>query len=277
MQNVKRILKGLPRTKEAHLSIFESEWMIKMLKDTARRFPDKWDRERILDEIRSYDRMQSMGLTNIATLRTAMRELVEVTKGSGISQEDKDKLELKNLEREFIGKKLPGFFPTPEPLINNMLDMCSVYEGETILEPSAGLGHIATAIRAKYPQNSLSVIEFSYQLWEVLEKKGFDDAEHINFLATTHKYDVIFMNPPFENHQDIDHVRHAYSLLKPGGRLVAIMAGNKKVSNQSKVREFMEMVDDRGYFEQNESGAFKSAFRSTGVSTITVYLEKPGE
>ena len=32
------------------------------------------------------------------------------------------------------------------------------------------------------------------------------------------------MNPPFENGRDIDHVTHALSLLKPGGRLVAIMS-----------------------------------------------------
>ena len=111
-----------------------------------------------------------------------------------------------------------------------------------------------------------------------MEKKGFDDAEHINFLSTTHKYDVIIMNPPFENHQDIEHVQHAYSLLKPGGRLVAIMAGNKREdSNQKVIKEFMELVNDRGYAEQNEEGSFKNAFRSTGFSTCTVYLEKPGE
>ena len=87
-------------------------------------------------------------------------------------------------------------------------------------------------------------------------------------------YDVIFMNPPFEKHQDIEHVLHAYSLLKKGGRLVAIMAGNKKNSSQSKVNEFIDFVDDHGYMVENEEGAFKSAFRSTNVNTVTVYLEK---
>jgi len=42
-----------------------------------------------------------------------------------------------------------------------------VFEGETILEPSAGLGHIAEEIRTKYPSNSLSVIEFNYSLFNL--------------------------------------------------------------------------------------------------------------
>ena len=37
-------------------------------------------------------------------------------------------------------------------------------------------------------------------------------------------------------------------------------------------REFVE--DKNGYFDDNESGAFKSAFISTGVNTTTLYIEK---
>ena len=36
-------------------------------------------------------------------------------------------------------------------------------------------------------------------------------------------YDRIIMNPPFSNRQDAEHVRHAYELLRPNGRIVAIM------------------------------------------------------
>ena len=32
------------------------------------------------------------------------------------------------------------------------------------------------------------------------------------------------MNPPFDRLQDVRHVTHAFSLLAPGGRLVAVMA-----------------------------------------------------
>ncbi len=84
------------------------------------------------------------------------------------------------------------------------------------------------------------------------------------------------MNPPFEKHQDIEHVNHAFNLLNPGGRLVAIMAGNKyEESKNKKITDFLEMVKKYGYSQQNEEGSFKSAFNSTNVNTITVYLERP--
>lgn len=249
------------------------EWSISLFKNAALKIRDDWHRDRILDNIKSYERLQKMGLVNIQILRQALRELAEISKGAGISPEQKQAKEMKTLEHSFIGKKIDGFFPTPKPLIEKMFEMTKVFEGETILEPSAGLGHIADAIKLKYPSNSLSVNEWNYSLWEALHKKGYEEAENMNFLSTTHKYDVIFMNPPFEKNQDIDHVRHAFDLLKDGGRLVAIMAGNKSGSRPV-ITEFNEFVQEHGYMVENEAGSFKSAFNSTNVNTVTVYLEK---
>ena len=151
--------------------------------------------------------------------------------------------------------------------------MARVFKGEVISEPNGGLGHIAEAVREKYPENELNVTEINFSLCEVLEKKGFN-VENEDFLKTTKKADVFFMNPPFENLQDIDHVIHAYKLLNPGGRIVAIMADNKS-GTRAKVQEFNQLLDDTlGYCIKNEAGSFKSAFNSTNVSTITAYLEK---
>lgn len=277
-RDVKEILKYTKRNKnKSGYLILEGEYIIKLFKTTASKIPnysfsDTWAKDRILDNIKNYERIIKLGLTDLSILKTALRELTSLTEGTGPTEEEKQAKELKELERSFISKKIAGFFPTPKPLIEKMFEMCKVYEGETILEPSAGLGHIAQEIKEKYPKNDLSVIEFNYSLWEVLEKKGFN-AEHMNFISSSHKYDVIFMNPPFEKNQDIEHVKHAFSLLNNGGRLVAIMAGNK--GNLNKItQEFNEFVNYHGYMDDNEEGSFKSAFNSTGVSTITVYLEK---
>ena len=276
-RNVKEILDIAKRNQdERELVELKSDYQIKLFKKAALKLDDKWQRERILENIKDYERLQKMGITNEVILKVALRELAELGKGAKLTESQKKQMELKALERKFIGKKIAGFFPTPDKVIDKMFSMAKVFENETILEPSAGLGHIAEQIRLKYPNNSLDVVEFNYQLWEALTAKGFN-AEHINFLATSHKYDVIFMNPPFENHQDIDHVRHAFKLLNPGGRLVAVMAGGRSNENssQSKVKEFQEFVNSNGgYFDDNEEGSFKSAFNSTGVSTTTVYIEK---
>jgi phospholipid N-methyltransferase len=253
--------------------ILEGDYIINLFKETAAKIPDVWAKDRILDNIKDYERIIKLGLINMPILKTALRELTGLTQGTGPTQEQKEAKELKELERSFISKKIPGFFPTPPALIEKLFSMVKVYEDDTILEPSAGLGHIAQEIKKTYPKNELSLIEWNYDLSEVLRKKGFDDTEHCNFIGTSHKYDVIFMNPPFENGQDIQHVNHAFKLLKPGGRLAAIMAGNKTKQNQE-TQDFNELVNNNGYIVDNEAGSFKSAFNSTGVNTVTVYLEK---
>lgn len=277
-QAVQKILKSYankPKSENDKI-ILKGSYIIDLFKKTASKIPDQWQRERILTPIRDFERVQKLGLTNDAILKTALRELIQLSDGTDLTPEQKAEIELKELERSFISKKIPGFFPTPQPLINKMFSMAKVFEGETIREPSAGLGHIAEQIKKEYPNNKLIVNEYNSALSEVLEKKGFQVSEHFNFLHETEKTDVIFMNPPFEQHQDIEHVKHAFNLLKPGGRLVSIMAGNKhENSTNKKIIEFLSMVEEFGYIQQNEEGSFKSAFNSTNVNTITVYLEKP--
>jgi phospholipid N-methyltransferase len=276
-QAVNKILRGYankPKDENDKI-ILKSEHLIELFKKTANKIPQEWEKNRILEPIKDFERLQKMGLTNEAILKTALRELATLTQGAGPSEAEKKAIELKELERSFISKKIEGFFPTPEALINRMFNMAKVFEGETILEPSAGLGHIAEAIRERHPNNKLNVIEYNSQLSEVLKKKGFE-VENDDFLKTSKKYDVIFMNPPFERHQDIEHINHAFNLLNAGGRLVCIMAGNKnESSNNKKIVEFLKTVEEYGHIQQNEEGSFKSAFNSTNVNTITVYLEKP--
>lgn len=225
-------------------------------------------------DILEYRRVMRMQIESLPELRTALRELIAIKKGTAITPEMKKAQELRELERKFIGVDIPGFFPTPRALAEEVVNLADVQPGNTILEPSAGLGHLAEIIEELHPDNPLTVCEISYSLWEALRLKGFDIAEREDFLNHAGRYDRIIMNPPFENGQDIDHVRHAYSLLNDGGRVVAIMAGNKANSSNQKAREFMEFVNEHGEFMENPAGSFLSAFRPTGVNTITVILNK---
>ncbi len=54
------------------------------------------------------------------------------------------------------------------------------------------------------------------------------------------------MNPPFENGQEIDHVRHAFSLLAPGGRLVSVMSEGPFFRSDSKAIAFRAWLDEVG-------------------------------
>jgi hypothetical protein len=230
--------------------------------------------ERYKEELMKYKRCMRMRLESLPELRTALRELVNIKLNTTISPEMKKAQEIRELERKFIGVKIDGFFPTPRDLAEQIVNLAEVKPGNTILEPSAGLGHLADVISELHPDNDLKVVEISYSLSEALRLKGYEIAEREDFLNHTGTYDRIIMNPPFENGQDMDHVRHAYSLLNEGGRLVAIMAANKGNTDR-KTAEFNQFIQNNGgSITPNNTGSFLSAFRPTGVNTITVILDK---
>ena len=269
----KRMLKSVNRCKEGIVTVTDKGY-IDTLKKIASTFSDAYSKDRILEPIKNHERMFRLNILNRNVLIAALIEYNSLKQLSKITPEQAKAKQLKELENSFKLKKIAGFFPTPSNLTNHLLDLVNIQTNETVCEPSAGLGHIADIIKERHPSNELNLIEYSYQLWDALHQKGHQEAENENFLYTSHKYDVFVMNPPFENGQDIDHVTHAFKLLKSGGRLAAIVAGNKQKQDKKTI-EFMELVNEFGHIEDNETGAFKSAFRSTGVNTCTVYLEKP--
>lgn len=175
--------------------------------------------------------------------------------------------------------KIDGFFPTPPSVINTMLAAADVQSGQAILEPSAGKGDIADAIR-KRTGESVTCFEVNHSLREILQAKGHPLAGHDFMEYRGQLFDRILMNPPFENGQDIDHVMHAYSMLEHGGILVALMsAGSSFRSDKKSVafREFIAADDDNRSYEQLGDGTFSGpdVFRQTGVNVVLVVIRKP--
>jgi hypothetical protein len=187
-------------------------------------------------------------------------------------QKARRKQKLDDLERSLIGAKIPGFFPTPEPLASHLVELADVRDGQRVLEPSAGSGNIAVQIRTLRPKTSLNVIELNHTLRELLELKGFVVVGE-DFLAHQGRYDRIIMNPPFERFQDIEHVRHAYSLLESGGRLVSVLSEAVFFRSEKKVaafRAWLEEVD--AAVEPNPPDAFRAS--GTNVRTRTLVIRK---
>ena len=101
--------------------------------------------------------------------------------------------------------------------------------------------------------------------------------DFLDFTATD-PYDRVVMNPPFSvpgrAQADIDHVLHAFDLLAPGGRLVAIMSGGVCFRENVKSKAFRQLVVEYGEFLDVADGAFAES--GTGVRTCIVRLDKPG-
>lgn len=109
------------------------------------------------------------------------------------------------------------YYPTPNSLVDKMLEQVVIESDDDVLEPSAGNGSIAEKL-----DGNVTCIEISPMRVEILKSKGLNALKG-DFLEHHGSYDKIVMNPPFNKNQAKIHIEHAYELLKPGGSLVAIM------------------------------------------------------
>lgn len=133
---------------------------------------------------------------------------------NGTKVEESPEEALKRAERDIARtSNIPGFFPTPEDLVDRMIREASIDIGMRVLEPSAGIGSIADRIRNIGIEPEVG--EYNSTLSEHLQKKGYKIVStDFMDLSKSEKYDRIIMNPPFENLQDVDHVMKAFENLQ---------------------------------------------------------------
>lgn len=195
------------------------------------------------------------------------------------AQEEK----IKELERKVKFANISGFFPTPAKLADEMVKMLDLKPRMTVLEPSAGKGDLAEAVRRDVNGDlvDLKCIEQNWTLHEILTEKGFN-AYRGNFLELNPfewpKFDRIIMNPPYERLADIDHVRHAFKFLKPSGWISALVSASFRFRSDRKAVEFREWLESLGCCPQDLGTPFDGdeAFRQAGVRVHLLYIEAPG-
>ncbi len=132
-----------------------------------------------------------------------------------------------------------NLFQTPEPLAQRLAGLLlpGLAEDAQILEPSAGLGRLVHAIRQAGHAGPVVMVEQSAECCRELYEMTTDDdratlkqGDFLNREAADlgGRFAGIIMNPPFKQGRDIKHIRHALTLLAPGGRLVAICANGPR-------------------------------------------------
>lgn len=226
---------------------------------------EKWAAKQILEDVRDFNRLAKLGITDLISLRTALTEFIEFV---GTAKKTDP---LKEAERALVGFKSPGFFQTPVSLAERMVEEAGIQPGMDVLEPSAGAGRIADAVRSAGVEPD--TIERMHRLQDLLKMKGHEIVADDFMEFEGRAYDRIVMNPPFEQGQDIEHVRRAYDLLKPGGRIVAIMSTGPFFRTDRKATEFRSWLDQiGGVSEELPDGSFKES--GTGVATRIVTIDK---
>ena len=269
-QAADKMRKRLAREKEDYCS-FTAEHDIEALADFLDRAKSVGaDVDRVSSSLENYKRLRRANITDVHELRAALREYLS---HRGEARGDSP---VQIAERELIGKKLPGFFPTPRPVIERMFELAEVEAQHKVLEPSCGKGDILDALKEECPGIELHAIERNCTLSDVLSAKGHK-VEYGDFLEHRGAYNRILMNPPFEDGADMTHIEHAYSLLSPGGRLVSVISEGPffRVDNKSVAfRDWLEVV--RAEVERLPDDAFqgRDAFRETGVRTRLLTITK---
>ena len=284
----------------------------------------------------AYDRRKALARIGIETpseFRSALREFINL-KEQAVANRTRE------LELQMVGRKADGldFFPTSAEVADQMVDAADLSPDMAVLEPSAGMGHLADRIREAGAEPD--VIEISPDRRELLEEKGYHLADVDDFMqmeprkfftygdvfrapdgtegimrggnssmgsdrvmlvgedgrgvgagfynrselvGVRHRgsesgYDRIIMNPPFSNRRDAEHVRHAYDLLKPGGRIVAIMGEGVFFGQDKKAQDFRDWLDSvGGTSEKLPEGSFMdpSLPVNTAVNARMVVIDKP--
>jgi predicted RNA methylase len=186
-----------------------------------------------------------------------------------------DAIEPVILTGEVVSRKQQfGYFPTPTPVVQQLLDLARLEPGMQVLEPSAGRGAIAGPIAELGCH--VDCVELQRDNALAISDAGIGrDLAVADFLAVEpfEAYDRVVMNPPFARQDDIRHVMHAHQFLKPGGLLVAVMSNGVTFRNTPLTRDFHSLLKaEGGDLRPLPDGAFKES--GTGVNTVIAIIPK---
>lgn len=159
-------------------------------------------------------------------------------------------------------KKEFQFFETPVELAEKLVAMADI-GGQTVLEPSAGRGRIASLVPG------CDVIELNPGNRQYLEDNGYRIV-HDDFMTFSGGYDVIVANPPFSKQQDIDHVNRMLDIAET---VVSVMSASVLWRDNKKTLEFRDRVASLGgSFTELPDEAFKES--GTLVKTCVVRVHR---
>ena len=178
------------------------------------------------------------------------------------------------LSSDTIFKIENQFYPTPDEIARMAVGYANISAGLSVLEPSAGHGALLKYIAAR--TTKYDSVELNRDNYEILIRKGFkcrntSFEEYYSEVVGRACYDRIVMNPPFINGLDLKHTRLAYELLKPGGRLVGMVADNSLYYNRPLTAEFNTWLKTTKHKVINlPIDAFKNSGTTVAVDIIII-------
>ncbi len=114
------------------------------------------------------------------------------------------------------------FYESTERVQSLVADLLDIKASDDVCEPSAGRGALAKLL----PVEQTTCFEINALNCSLLRGLGYAVKQEcfLNYANTTSdRYDVMVMNPPYKNGAYWEHLKAAMSLLKPSGRIVAVV------------------------------------------------------
>lgn len=178
------------------------------------------------------------------------------------------------------------FYPTPETLIEKMLEGVDLHMINSVLEPSAGKGDLVeglckicerkTSSRWGGKHNlDIDCIELQPELQMILKGKKYR-VVHNDFLTyhTFKRYDLILSNPPFS--QGAKHLLKMLDMQENGGGIICLLnAETLKNPYTAERKVLLQRLNELQADIQYLDGAFLYAERKTDVEVAIVKVFIP--
>jgi protein-L-isoaspartate O-methyltransferase len=140
------------------------------------------------------------------------------------------------------------FYPTPQEIVDYVLECANISHGASVLEPSAGSGRFVNAIRALNRDLKITAVELEKIRATALSEAGCCDVVmHGDFMKmefAEKKFDYVIMNPPFRDGQAVAHVKRATELLTDSGTLFAVVPTSFKLDSAMIKCESLKTFDN---------------------------------
>ena len=173
-----------------------------------------------------------------------------------------------------------SFYPTPDKVIETLLNNVHIDEKSHVLEPQAGTGNIVRALLAKGARvDAVEVDPGRVGSLRTIAMMGNLTVTHANFLQTPPRpiYSHVIMNPPFYGQHYMQHVMHAFEFLAPGGTLISVLPGTVEFGEtkaHDAFRAWLKKHSERCY--GNSERPFHDlpleSFSAAGTRVNTVYV-----
>ena len=190
-------------------------------------------------------------------------------KGHIFSHDPSEEIEALLITGEFRTKFAGDFYQTPPDLAREMAEW-AVRPGDSVLEPSAGYGRLATEA-LKIAGNQVICVEMDMD--RALKLPPGCDVRVVDFLTLSpFPVDSVVMNPPFSKSAEARHILHAMKFLRRGGRLAAVASTGVTFRETAPYKDLRAAISVGGHMKDLPARTFSK--EGTDVSTVLITWTK---